>query len=80
MRGWDGHFLDHDDFFLPGQLQPEPDPETGEHGGNEPAVDLDRMLDDEEAKLDQPEHDDQDPAAEAIDECVYERAILHSCF
>ena len=78
MRDWDGYFLNDDDFLLLGQLQTEPDTETREHGGYESAVDLDRVLDDEEAKLDQLEHDDQYPAAQAVDECVDERLSIHA--
>jgi hypothetical protein len=36
------------------------------------------MLGDEKAKFDQPQHDDQNAAAQAIDECVDERLSLHA--
>ena len=55
----------------------QPDAEAGEQCGNEAAVDLDRVFEHEEAKLDQPEHNNQDPAAQAVDECVDERLLLH---
>ena len=48
-----GNFLDDEDLLLFRELQAEPDPEASEERGNEPAVDLDRVLDDEEAKLNQ---------------------------
>ena len=66
--GWHRDFLDDQHFFLPGQLQAEPDAEPGEEQGNQPAVDLERVLHDQKAKLDQPEHDDQHAAAEAVDQ------------
>src|SRR5689334_22102296 len=76
---WLGHrdFSDDENFFLVRQLQSKPDPETGEECGDESAIDLDRVLDDEEAKLDHPQHDDQDPAAQTVDERVDERLLFH---
>jgi len=80
-EGWcdcgHGDFFNNDDLRLFGQLQSEPDAESGEERGNEPAIDLDRVLGDEKAKLDQPEQDDQNPAAQAVDECVDKRLSLH---
>ncbi len=74
-----GHrnFLNDEHFLLFSQFQPEPDTETGEKGGDDPAIDLERVLDNQKAKLDQPEHDDQNPAAQAIDERMYERLSVH---
>jgi hypothetical protein len=64
-NGWRGHrdFLDDQDFLLFCDFETEPDAERGEEQGDESAVDLDRVLDDQETKLDQLEHDDQNPAA-----------------
>ena len=77
---WRGYrdFFNDDDLRLFGQLQAEPDAKAGEERGNEPAIDLDRVLGDKKAKLDQPEQDDQNPAAQAVDECVDKRLSLHS--
>ena len=71
-----GHsdFPNDHDFFLSGQLQPEPDTETGEKHRHEPPVNLDRMLDDEEAKLDQLEQDDQNPTGHTINDYLFSHA------
>ena len=76
---WLGHrdFSDDENFFLLRQLQSQPDPETGEECGDETAIDLYRVLDDEEAKLDHAQHDDQDPAAQTVDERVNNCLLLH---
>src|SRR6185369_5422057 len=74
-----GHrnFFDDENFFLLRQLQSQPDPETSEECGDETAIDLYRVLDDEEAKLDHAQHDDQDPAAQTVDERVNNCLLLH---
>ena len=71
------HFLDDQDLLLFGDFETEPDTECGEDEGDESTIDLDRVFDDEKLKLDQPEQDDHDPAAETVDEHMYERLSLH---
>src|SRR6185369_3315107 len=60
-------FLQQHDLFLAREFESEPHAESREQGSDERAVDLDRMLDDEKAKLDQAQDDDQHAARDAID-------------
>jgi len=61
----------HDDCLLGlGELEAEPDSENGKGGGDEAAVDLERMLDDEEPVLSPLEHGDQDATEQAVDQDV----------
>ena len=72
------HFLDDQDLLLFGDFETEPDTECGEDEGDESTIDLDRVRDDEKAKLNQPQDYDQHAAAEAVDQCVDERLSVHA--
>jgi hypothetical protein len=73
FRG-DGHFPDHhgfaDDFAIARDAEAEPDAESGEEDGDEGAVELDGVLDDDEAVLGVLESGDEEPANETEDEDV----------
>ncbi len=67
-RHWD--FLDDDALLCAGQLQAEPDTKCRKGGGDEPAVDFDGVLDDEETVLGPFEQGDEDSANKTIEEDV----------
>src|SRR6185369_9442710 len=60
-------FLQQHDLFLAREFESEPDAEGREQRSDKRAVDLDRVLDNEEAKLDQSKDNDQHTARDAID-------------
>jgi hypothetical protein len=72
------HLLHHDGFpddFAPAcHAQAQPDPEGGEEGGDERAIELDRVLDDDETVFSILERHNQDPA----DQAEYEDMARHS--
>src|SRR5688572_2845102 len=55
----DFDFLQEHDLFFAREFESEPDADGGEEGGNQSAIDFDRVLDDNEAKLDQSQQYDQ---------------------
>ena len=62
---------DDDDLLLrlaAGHAEAEPDPQRGEDQGDEGAVDLERVFDDEEAVLEELEGDEEGGAEEAVEE------------
>src|SRR5438094_660297 len=62
-------YLAHDDRFSRSrQLEPEPDADQCEEQGDDAAVNLDRVLDDEKSIFDELEASDQDAAQQAIQE------------
>src|SRR5829696_6638082 len=64
---WHRHFP-HDHHLTPSREgEAEPDPEGGENQRNDPAVDLERMLQDEKAILDDLERGDQRAAEYTVD-------------
>ena len=71
-------FFDDQDFLLFGDFETEPDAECSEEQRDESTVDLDRVRNDEETKLDQLQDDDQNAAAKAVDQCVDERLSIHA--
>ena len=80
-RGRDGNFLNDQNFLFLCQLQPEPDTKTRKERGDKAAVNLDRVFHDQETKLEHPQREDQDATAEAVDQYVDERLLLHRvCF
>ena len=70
----DEHFLHHDrfadDFATARDTQPKPDAEGREHDGDERAVELDRVLDDDETVFGVLQGGDEEPADETEDEDV----------
>jgi hypothetical protein len=75
--GRHGDFLNDQDFLFLRQLQAEPDADSCEECGDQAAVDLKRVFDDHEAKLDQPERHNQNSTAQAVDQDVDKRLLLH---
>ena len=71
VRRYGDLLQDHPGF---GQLEPEPDAERDEDERNDAAVDLERVLEDQEAVLDELERRDQDAAKDA----VKEDGLLHA--
>src|ERR1700690_872281 len=71
-------FLNDDRGFLSGERQSQPDTESGKHGGDQRTVDLDRMLDDQEAILGQVQDHDQQAAAHAVEQDVAQRAATRT--
>lgn len=63
-----GHFPHNDSFASTREFEPEPDAEAGKHYRDESAVNLERMLEDEEAVLDEIERGNEQPAKDAVDE------------
>ena len=59
---------DHHLRLLAGEGPAQPDPQGREEPGDEDAVDLDRVLEDQEAVLDHAQDDEEDPAAESVKE------------
>jgi hypothetical protein len=53
-------------FFRARQLEAEPDSKSGKYGGDDPAVDLERMLDEKVTILDRFEQRDQRAAEQSI--------------
>src|SRR4029453_1812083 len=62
------HFPHDDRLARPGELEPEPDADCGEEGRDYPAVDLERVLEDEVAILDDLEDGHQHAAQDAVEE------------
>lgn len=62
------NFLNDDCLFRTRQFAAEPDAEHREHQGDDAAVDLERMFDDEKSVLDDLEQGDEKPAQDAVDE------------
>src|SRR5687767_7288187 len=67
-RDRDRYFAHHHHFLRARQLEPEPDAERREDRRHDPAVDLQRVLDDEKAVLDQLQRQYQNAAQQAVDE------------
>jgi hypothetical protein len=64
------NFLDDYRRLLSGERLPEPDPESGKQAGDQRAVDLHRMLDDQEAVLRQFQDRNEHAAAHAVEQDV----------
>ena len=63
-----GHLAHDHRLARPRELEPEPDPDSREEDRDEPAIDLERSLDDEIAILHDLENGDEGAAEDAVDE------------
>lgn len=74
IRRLRGDFLDDGGGLFPGEGEAEPDAECGKEGGDQGNVDLDGMLEDEEAVLSELQDNDEQAANHAVEEDVAEGA------
>jgi hypothetical protein len=74
--GWNRHrhFADDHDFLRPGEREPEPDANGGEHDRDQAAGDLERVLDHKKPVFRELERRDQKTTADPVDE----DDLLHS--
>src|SRR5215469_10789269 len=68
FAGWNGDFLCDNALLLAGQLQAEPDAESGKCRCNQASVDFDGVLDDEEAVLRPFQRGDEDASDQTVEE------------
>jgi hypothetical protein len=74
----DGDFLDDGGGLFSGEREPQPDAERCKQGGDQRAVDLHRMLDDQEAVLGEFQDNDEHATANAIEQDVADGAAART--